>query len=348
MKEQAYSAFSQSLHASARQNGFPLRVMFELTYRCNFRCAHCYVPCRYRGKKEIGTRDVCAILGQLKDLGCLYLGFTGGEPFLRDDIFPILQYARKCGFVIIIYTNGSLIDKKKARELAELRPNKVDITLPAMTRHAFERITGSPGSHRKVFAAVDALKKEGIHLDFKSCVLKENEGEIGIIREFASSLDAVHRLDDVLSPRLDGSRKPFAYRGRLRYVRGMKSAIVDTVGCAQDPGAGSRRVFECGVGVSQMAITPAGELKMCLMIDRPKYKTIQGLKKRKIDVTAAWGKLKTSVSSIAGREKAACTECGLLPYCKWCPAQGWLYNGDFSSCDPETRRKAQILKDLLG
>jgi AdoMet-dependent heme synthase len=347
MKEQAYPVFSRPLHVAARQKGFPLRVMFELTYRCNFHCAHCYLPCRYRKIREISTQDVYAILEQLKDLGCFYLGFTGGEPFLRDDIFRIFHYARKCGFAIIVFTNGALINEKKAKELADIGPNKVDITLPAMTRHAFEQITGTPGSHRKVFTAVDLLKKEGVHLAFKTCVLKENEAEIEAIREFSMSLGAVHRLDDMLFSRLDGSRKPFTYRSEERYASGMKRTIIDPVGCAPEAGSSCHRLFECGVGVSQMAITPSGELKLCLMIDNPKYKIMQGLKKKQHKLKEAWEKAKEFVSSLAVNEKSGCTKCELLPYCHWCPARGWLYNRDFSSCAPESRRNAQMLKGLF-
>ena len=127
MKTQSYNNFWQKIHQSARDKGFPLRVMFELTYRCNFHCQHCYVPQDYRDKKgELETREVFDILDQLKDIGCFYLGFTGGEPFVRGDIMDILWYAKRRGFEVIIYTNGSLIDERIACELADLRPNKVD------------------------------------------------------------------------------------------------------------------------------------------------------------------------------------------------------------------------------
>ena len=90
-------------------------------------------------------REIHRILDQLRDIGCFYLGFTGGEPFMRNDIMDILWYAKKSGFEVIIYSNGSLIDEKIADELADLRPNKVDITIPGMSKDVFEKISGDDG-----------------------------------------------------------------------------------------------------------------------------------------------------------------------------------------------------------
>lgn len=98
MKSRPYNSFWQQIHKSAKEKSFPLRVMFELTYRCNFKCKHCYVPPIYRKKGELATRDIFSIIDQLKDMGCLYLGFTGGEPFVRKDILDILWYVKKAVF----------------------------------------------------------------------------------------------------------------------------------------------------------------------------------------------------------------------------------------------------------
>jgi MoaA/NifB/PqqE/SkfB family radical SAM enzyme len=369
MKIQPYNNFWQRIHKSAKSKGFPLRVMFELTYRCNFYCKHCYVPQGYRKKGELKTKEVFSIMDQLADIGCFYLGFTGGEPFIREDMIDILWYAKKLGFEIIIYTNGSLINKERAAELVRLRPNKVDITIPAMTEDAFERISGLPGSRDRVFGAIDLLYKTGVNLGFKTCVLKENESEIKDIQDFAHSLVALHRLDDMLSARLDGSEEPYRYRGenRLSIIDHRLSKETE----CQTPKTehlkpNTNNLFKCGVGVSQAAITPFGELKMCLMINYPKYR-ILGVGDRKTRIYAnqtrmdankyscdlaldsrgfalkdAWERLKELVASIEPDENYRCDKCELEPYCKWCPAKAWLYNKTFTCCEPESRKWAEI------
>jgi len=225
------------------------------------------VPRSCGRKGELKTKEVFSILDELKEMGCFYLGFTGGEPFIRKDIMDILWHAKNKGFDVMIYTNGSLIDENLAGELARLKPNKVDITIPALRRYAFERISGVKGSRNRVFKAIDMLHKNRVNLGFKTCVLKENFLEIKEIYNFASSLGVPYRLDDRILPRLDGLRKP--YHG---------PSTID--------------LFECGAGMSQAAITPSGELKACLMIDHPRF----GIPDTSLK--GAWEKMKESVISI--------------------------------------------------
>lgn len=366
MKYQSYNNFWQHLHRSAENKSFPLRVMFELTYQCNFNCPHCYVPKSYRKRGKLKTKEVFSVLDELKDIGCFYLGFTGGEPFLREDIMQILWYAKRKGFEIIIYTNGSLIDEALADELADLRPNKVDITIPGMSNASFERISGAAGSRDKVFNAIDWLYKRKVSLGFKTCVLKENESEIEDIQNFAHSLGALHRLDDMLSPALDGSREPYKYRGKLlNNAKGCKSNV-NSRGCLKEKiRVNSRlirensRLFKCGVGISQTAITPQGELKLCLMIDYPRFRIFREDKVQRVDFKAAWLQLKKFVSAIKQDENYNCGKCELQIYCKWCPAMSWLYNKTFTplektnikqsllmgftSCEQESREKAESI-----
>jgi radical SAM protein with 4Fe4S-binding SPASM domain len=341
MKFQSYNIFWQRIHKAAKNKGFPLRIMFELTYRCNFYCKHCYIPQSYRNYNELKTKEVLSILDQLADIGCFYLGFTGGEPFIREDILDILWYAKRLGFEIIIYTNGFLIDEEIAKQLSLLRPNKVDITIPGMSRVAFERISGVSGSRDKVFKAIDLLHKKGVNLGFKACVLKENEKEISQIQDFAHFLGALHRLDDMLSPCLDGSKEPFKYRGTLLNANRRKSNANLRECLNKDISVHSRlisensRLFKCGVGVNQAVITPQGELKMCLMIDYLNYKILEN------SLKDCWQRLKDLVSNIKPDENYQCDKCELAPFCKWCPAKGWLYNRNFTSCDPESRTFAE-------
>ena len=356
MKLQSYHTFWQRIHKDAKSKGFPLRVMFELTYRCNFYCRHCYVPQSYRDYSELKTKEAFSILDQLADIGCFYLGFTGGEPFTREDILDILWYAKKAGFEIIIYTNGSLIDEEIAKELSRLRPNKVDITLPGMSITAFERISRVSGSRDKVFEAIDLLHKKGVALGFKSCVLKENEKEISQIQDFARSLGALHRLDNMLLPCLDGAKEPFKYRGSLDSSGSLNSFSSSDKGCDLGTEYQLRNtanpteltnptkitnLFKCGVGMSQVAITPSGELKMCLMIDYPKYKILE------TSLKDAWQRLKDLVSHIKPDDNYRCDKCKLLPFCKWCPARGWLYKRIFTSCEPESRVFAEDRRERM-
>jgi radical SAM protein with 4Fe4S-binding SPASM domain len=336
VKKISYNDFWQKMHARARKEAIPLRVMFELTYECNFKCKHCYVPRAFQRryqKRQLKTKDVFKVLDQLKAAGCLYLGFTGGEPFMRKDILRILEYSRKLGFQAIVYTNGSLLTDKIVNRLARLRLNKVDITLPGMTESVFESITGKAGSHRAVFKAIEALRRKNIPLGFKSCLLKQNTSEIEEIKKFCYSLDASHRLDALLSCRLDGSSLPYKFRGGTPIIKTGRQPLDYKPSAAACEAKEKARepLFFCGVGNSQAAITPAGELKLCLMIDKPRYDIL------KKSFSGAWEMARVFVSSVSQKNYDRCGKCRHKAYCPWCPARGWLAQKDFSACDSRMR-----------
>ena len=203
IRQRGADRFWQDIHQQARCGRRPLRVLFELTYKCNFRCRHCYVPGAWRGKKDLTTSRVLDIIRQLKAAGCFYLGFTGGEIFTRLDIYEILSFCRRQGMQVILYTNGSLIDRAVAGRIAAAGVNKVDITLPAMREEIFDSIAGVRGARRKVFAAIEHLSKKGVALGFKTCLVKENKDEIRAVRRFCAAGGWRHRFDDSTSPRID-------------------------------------------------------------------------------------------------------------------------------------------------
>jgi MoaA/NifB/PqqE/SkfB family radical SAM enzyme len=118
----------------------------ELTFRCNLQCAHCYCNLPLNDQdainKELSTEKVCDILDQIADAGCLWLLLTGGEPLVRRDFLEIYTYAKKKGFMISLFTNGTLLTEKMADYLAEYPPFILEITLYGVTKETYESITG--------------------------------------------------------------------------------------------------------------------------------------------------------------------------------------------------------------
>ena len=68
--------------------GIPLWLSLELTYRCPLKCSWCNNPLDFEdyGSQELSTAEWKKVLDDARRLGALQLGFTGGEPMLRDDL----------------------------------------------------------------------------------------------------------------------------------------------------------------------------------------------------------------------------------------------------------------------
>jgi len=86
----------------------PWSVHVDLTYRCNERCIHCYLDHEDHG--EMSTAEIKNVLSQLAESGTLFLTFSGGEIFLRQDIFELIEFARDLHFDVSLKTNALLID----------------------------------------------------------------------------------------------------------------------------------------------------------------------------------------------------------------------------------------------
>jgi pyrroloquinoline quinone biosynthesis protein E len=76
----------------------PMWLLAELTYRCPLHCLFCSNPIDYaRHQVELDTPTWKRILGEARALGAVQLGFSGGEPLLREDLEELVAHARGLG-----------------------------------------------------------------------------------------------------------------------------------------------------------------------------------------------------------------------------------------------------------
>jgi pyrroloquinoline quinone biosynthesis protein E len=92
----------------------PLWLLAELTYRCPLHCAFCYNPVNYTDhRNELSTDEWRNVLRQARALGAAQLGFSGGEPLVRDDLEVLVGEAHELGFYTNLITSGiGLTDKR--------------------------------------------------------------------------------------------------------------------------------------------------------------------------------------------------------------------------------------------
>ena len=118
------AVLSRLIQKSLARN-LPLNVHFDLTYRCNERCVHCYLDHEDYG--EMDTSEVLRVLEELAAAGTLFLTFSGGEIFLRQDFFELLEAARRLHFDLNLKTNGLLVTDERAARLKQLGVAKMQI-----------------------------------------------------------------------------------------------------------------------------------------------------------------------------------------------------------------------------
>jgi len=114
------------------------------------------------GEKEFSTEQFKNVIKQFALLGTPGIGFTGGEPLLRDDIFELMAETRRRGMIAHLNTNGWLLDDNAAQKLIDIGVDSVNISLDGATAETHDKIRNCNGSFERATQAVKrliALKK---------------------------------------------------------------------------------------------------------------------------------------------------------------------------------------------
>jgi len=151
-------------------------------------------------------------MDELAEAGTLELCLTGGEPLARSDFFQLYEHAIRCGFLITVFSNGTLITEAHADRFAALRPHRIEISLHGMTPETFERITLGQGSYNRCLQAIRLLLDRQLPLVLKSTAMTLNRHEVLAIKQYVESLGSVgYKLGEEMRPELDGGAGPFQY-----------------------------------------------------------------------------------------------------------------------------------------
>jgi MoaA/NifB/PqqE/SkfB family radical SAM enzyme len=244
---------------------FPVVCQWEITCRCNLRCRMCYTDCFNHPdlvRRELTTSEIIHIMDEMAEVGLLELCLTGGEPMARTDFFELYEHAILCGFLVTVFTNGTLISESDADRFAALRPHQIEISLHGTTQETFEQITQGRGSHERCLQAVRLLLDRDIPLVLKTTAMTLNRHEILAIKRYAESLGPVRfKLGEEMRPELDGGMGPFQYGlsdQELTALNRQDKNLWDEA-CRKQP----TDCLPCRSGMQKFHIDAYGQLQLC-------------------------------------------------------------------------------------
>ncbi|MBU1612753.1 MAG: 12,18-didecarboxysiroheme deacetylase [Proteobacteria bacterium] len=154
-------------------------VVWNMTQRCNLKCVHCYAhavdPSAH--KDAISHEKAKEIIDDLSAYGAPVMLFSGGEPLVREDLVELAKYATSKGMRAVISTNGTLITKKKAKELKEVGLSYVGISLDG-AEEIHDEFRGVKGSYKKALEGVENCQAEGLKVGLRFTLNKRNVSEV--------------------------------------------------------------------------------------------------------------------------------------------------------------------------
>jgi radical SAM protein with 4Fe4S-binding SPASM domain len=172
----------------------PFLVALNLTRRCNLRCAHCYLDAgiRRRGAPdELTTGEVNDLLDEIAAMSDeTMIVLTGGEPLLRPDILDIARHAAGLDLMVVMGTNGVLLDDRRVAALQDAGVKAVGISLDSLTPAYHDGFRGRDGAWEKTMAGIDACRRANLMFQLHFSVTDDNADELGDMIDFASSAGA--------------------------------------------------------------------------------------------------------------------------------------------------------------
>jgi len=172
----------------------PYAISWNTTYRCNLQCDHCYLDANALTKQspyELNTEEGIRLIGQMAELNPnLLLILTGGEPLLRNDIYDLSHYASKKGMMVVVGTNGNLIDDDKAKRLKSCGVTGVGISLDSLQPKKHDAFRGLTGTWDDTLNGIEACRRQGIGFQIQTTVTRDNITELSDIIDFSYKLGA--------------------------------------------------------------------------------------------------------------------------------------------------------------
>lgn len=323
---------------------------WELTYRCNQQCSHCYLdvcPPQSAALDELNTAECFRVMDELAELGALNLTLSGGEVLVRHDWFEIARYARTRKFLLRLFTNGILVTPPIADQIAELHPYAVEISVYGADAETHERITRRARSFELTLRAFQLLRERDVRTVFKTPLMRENVRQFHALRALADSLGARFRYDITITTKDDGRRAPLAHR--LTY-----DDLVWLFREAIDPALWVERKLTpqtrtCGIATNALVIDPQGNISPCVQV-RQRIGNVREQSLREIWRAAS---ARNELSHITLNDLPVCRTCELQTVCVRCHGLALLEDGDLHApatvncLEALARRQVLVEKGVL-
>lgn len=156
----AFGSLARGLRSIRRGVAVPVSAYLSVTDACRYRCWHCSKA--RRGGDDLSLDTLLRVVREVQDLGVAIVGFTGGEPLLRDGLDRLVEAVDERSSTVL-FTTGDGLDFLRARTLKEHGLFSVAISLDDYRNAEHDRGRGHPGAFETAVGAVRAAREAGLY-----------------------------------------------------------------------------------------------------------------------------------------------------------------------------------------
>jgi AdoMet-dependent heme synthase len=349
-------------HQDATPFARPYVVSWNLTYRCNLACEHCYLDAggtplvdteNFADRRELDTEGCFKVIDDIAAFApeCVTI-LTGGEPLLRRDILEIVRRAAERKLWVVVGTNGVRITENLARRLAEAGARGLSLSLDALDADRHDGFRKVRGAWRNTVEGAEILGRTGLPFIVQTTAGAHNLGELEAIAAFAHDRLAAKvwnlyflvptgrgqfvsdispaQYDEVLASL---HRIQHTYERRMLVNAKCAPHYIKTVLESGDAEARIRTYSGgaggCPAGTHYMGIRPNGDVTPC------PYLPVFAGSLRSASLADLWtsSELFTTIrrrTALGGR----CGACEMNGHCGGCRARAYGMSGDVMAEDP--------------
>jgi MoaA/NifB/PqqE/SkfB family radical SAM enzyme len=320
----------------------PLNGHFDLTYRCNNTCRHCWLwlaPNASQQADELSFDEIRSIADQARALGTRKWSISGGEPMLRPDFPEIFDTLTRKATGYSLNSNGTLITPQIAQLLT--RKGVKMIALYGATADVYDSVTRNPGGFDAALRGMNYLREAGAGFAVQLIPMRENWHQWAAMQALAQTLSPHQRVG---APWLflSSSGSPATNRAiaaqrlaprdviALDQPRPKTSEVLETSEVSEPD---DRLFAQCIANRQDFHIDPYGMMSWCAFIKDPalRYDLRRGTFRE------AWEEfIPSCADKVRGGDewRENCGSCDKRANCRWCAVYAHLETGRYSARVP--------------
>ncbi len=248
----------------------PIHITVEVSSRCNLACSYCYNDFEDSRQPDMSVEELSRILDEWADLGLGSVEVSGGEPFLHPQIGEILDYCFSKFRSVALLTNGTLIDRHAADELAQWTDRLlVGISLDGPDAQTHDSVS-APGAFVKASRAIRLLADRGVFVRAAMTALPTTIFRTEETLLMAKGLGARYFSYSPVTPFGGGKELAWKWNGldphevaEMEADLARKYAGFLTVLDENQRKAGSEN---CGAGHKNVILSPHAKLRTCIVL----------------------------------------------------------------------------------
>jgi radical SAM protein with 4Fe4S-binding SPASM domain len=329
-------------------------ISWNVTRRCDLACSHCYLPAVTEkepliasSSNELTTNEAFLLIDRIAHVNPeVMLILSGGEPLLREDFFELSRHASGKGMMVVVGSNGLLIDDAAAKKLRQSGVSGISISLDSVGPEIHDAVRSRAGSWKRAVAAIQYCREAGLAVQINSVVTTKNHGEMPALISYSRSLGAKvfspfflvctgrgeeltdispEQYEDVLSVIIESQGKYDDIMIRTRCAPTIRRLLHE-----RNPGSPLLKTGagRCLAGLSYCRISPEGDVTPC------PYMPLSAGNVRDQEFKSIWENSALFNSLRKPVLKGKCGECVFSLLCGGCRARAYAATKDYLEEDP--------------